>query len=129
MITMENLAAKAIEKLELEKKTFTDNSKKQSQLWKEKLMAPAVFAALKEFCRQSEAFAKAVVSGKTFSECLCFIAKGTGNALSDLDAYKKAVEFYLPGASVTMQLKMELPGDTPTPNDASLVLNLMDLFS
>lgn len=129
MITMESWAAKATEKLASENKTFTDNAKKQSQIWKEKLMASAVLAALNEFCRQSEAFAKAVLSGKTFSECLCFIAKGTGNALSDLDAYKKAVEFYLPGASVTMQLTIELPGDAPTPNDTSLVLNLMDLFS
>lgn len=129
MITMENLAAKAIEKLELEKKTFTDNSKKQSQLWKEKLMAPAVFAALKEFCQQNEAFAKAVMSGKGFSECLSFIAKGSGNALSDLDAYKKAVTFYLPGATVTMQLAIKLPGDALTKNEAPLVLNLMELFS
>ena len=127
MITMENLAVKAAEKLSLENKAFIDNAK--SQAWKEKLMAPAVFAALKEFCQQSETFAKAVLSGKTFSECLIFIAKGTGNALSDLDAYKKAVEFYLSGATVSMQLTIELPGDAPSKNMSPLVLNLMDLFS
>ena len=129
MITMESSAAKAVEKLEFEKKRFTDNAKKQPQLWKENLMAPAVFAALKGFCQQNEAFAKAVTQGKAFPECLSFIAKGSGNALSDLDAYKKAVEFYLPGATVTMQLAIELPGDAPAKSEAPLVLNLMDLFS
>ena len=73
-------------------------------------MAGAVFAAIKDFCIQDEEFAQAVVQGGTFTECMKKVASGVGNSISDLDAYKKAVQFYFPGAEVRMQLTIDLIG-------------------
>ena len=34
-----------------------------------------------------------------------------GNSISDLDAYKKAVRFYFPGAEIRMELTIDLIGE------------------
>ena len=102
MIPMENWAAHAVKKLEDEKKHVKGQ--------KEMAMKGAVIAAVKDFCVQDEEFAQAVVQGGTFAECMKKVAAGTGNAISDLDAYKKAVQFYFPGAEVRMQLTIDLIG-------------------
>lgn len=102
MIPMENWAAQAVKKLEDEKKDVKGQ--------KEMAMKGAVIAAMKDFCVQDEEFAQAVVQGGTFAECMKKVAAGTGNAISDLDAYKKAVQFYFPGAEVRMQLTIDLIG-------------------
>lgn len=68
--------------------------------------------ALKTFCTQEAEFAQAVEqSGKSFQECLNYIAKNAGNAISDFKAYSKAVEFYFPGAKIQFQMKIDLIGD------------------
>ena len=132
MITMGNFATQAVKKLTEEKGKVAGN--------KEKAMAGAVFAAMKDFCLQDEEFAQAVVQGGSFADCMKKVASGVGNSISDLDAYKKAVQFYFPGAEVGMQLTIDLigkaagkskaaeqvqPAEEPAP---SLVLNLLDLF-
>lgn len=103
MINFENWAARAVEKLEKEK------SKVSGQ--KETAMAAAVAAALIDFSRQEEEFAQAIVQGGSFADCMKAVAKGVGNAISDLDAYKKAVQFYFPGAEIKMQMFIDLIGD------------------
>lgn len=132
MITMGNFATQAVKKLTDEKGKVTGN--------KEKAMAGAVFATLKDFCLQDEEFAQAIVQGGSFADCMKKVAAGVGNSISDLDAYKKAVQFYFPGALVHMQLTIDLIGkaagkkapaepvqsaEEPAP---SLVLNLADYF-
>lgn len=132
MITMGNFATQAVKKLESEKGKMAGN--------KEKAMAGAVFAAMKDFCLQNEEFAQAVVQGGSFVDCMKKVASGVGNSISDLDAYKKAVQFYFPGAEVKMQLTIDLigkaagedkpkeqtqPAAEPAP---SLILNLADYF-
>ncbi len=102
MIPMENWAAQAVKKL--------DDEKKGVKGQKEMAMKGAVLAAVKDFCVQDEEFAQAVVQGGTFSECMKKVAAGIGNSISDLDAYKKAVQFYFPGAEVKMQLTIDLIG-------------------
>lgn len=102
MIPMENWAAQAVKKL--------DDEKKDVKGQKEIAMKGAVLAAVKDFCVQDEEFAQAVVQGGTFSECMKKVAAGVGNSISDLDAYKKAVQFYFPGAEVKMQLTIDLIG-------------------
>ena len=102
MIPLNNWATEAINKLKEGKKNVSGN--------KEKAMAPAVAAQLESFCRQDAEFAQAVVQGGTFSDCMKEVAKGVGNCISDLDAYKKAVQFYFPGAEVKMQLTIDLIG-------------------
>lgn len=102
MIPMENWAAQAVKKLDGEIKAVTGA--------KEKAMANAVLAAIQDFCRQDAEFAQAVVQGKSFAECMKRVAAGAGNSISDLDAYKKAVQFYFPGAEIRMQLTIDLIG-------------------
>jgi hypothetical protein len=102
MIEMNRWATEAISKLKEGKKKVSGQ--------KEKFMAPAVAAQLESFCRQDAEFAQAVVQGGTFSDCMKAVADGVGNCISDLDAYKKAVQFYFPGAEVKMQLTIDLIG-------------------
>lgn len=103
MISMNNFATQAVEKLAAEKKNVSGN--------KEKAMAGAVFAAIKDFCIQEEKFAQAVVQGGTFADCMKKVAEGVGSSISDLDAYKKAVQFYFPGAEIRMQMSIDLVGN------------------
>lgn len=100
MIPMNNWAEQAIKKLEVEQKGVSGQ--------KERAMLSAVAAQLKSFCRQDEEFAQAVVQGGTLGECLKKVAAGIGSSISDLDAYKKAVQFYFPGAEVHMELNIDL---------------------
>lgn len=130
MITLNNWASKAVQKLADEKGKVAGN--------KEKAMAGAVFAAIKDFCLQDEEFAQAVVQGGSFADCMKKVAAGVGQSISDLDAYKKAVQFYFPGAEVRMQLTIDLIGKAAAPKEEakapaqesapSLVLNLADYF-
>ena len=97
---------------------------------KERVMAKPVLNAIHNFCIQSQEFARAVAEGGSFADCMNAVAKGTGNAISDLDAYKKAVQFYLPDAEIEMQMQISLPSSTATSNpDTSsyaIILNLED---
>lgn len=102
MIHSESWAGQAVRKLDAEKKDVKGQ--------KETVMKGAVLAAVKDFCMQDEEFAQAVVQGGTFAECMKKVAAGIGNSISDLDAYKKAVQFYFPGAEVRMQLTIDLIG-------------------
>lgn len=77
---------------------------------KEGAMKEPVKTALLDFCRQDEEFAQAVVQGGSFHECMAAVAKGVGNSISDLDAYKRAVSFYFPGAAVSMIMRIDLCG-------------------
>lgn len=102
MIPLNNWANEAIDKLKEGEKNVSGN--------KEKAMAPVVAAQLESFCRQDAEFAQAVAQGGTFSDCMKAVANGVGSSISDLDAYKKAVRFYFPGAEVKMQLTIDLIG-------------------
>ena len=74
-------------------------------------MKSAVHDALVSFCEQDEEFAQAIVQGGTFEDCMKAVAKNCGNAISDLEAYRRAVRFYFEGADVQFQMKIELvPG-------------------
>ena len=131
MIPLNNWATEAINKLAEGKKNVSGN--------KEKAMAPVVAAQLESFCRQDAEFAQAVVQGGTFSDCMKEVAKGVGSSISDLDAYKKAVRFYFPGAEVKMQLTIDLIGKAAgktepeavpvaAPQSGTIILNLSDFF-
>ena len=138
MIYLENeWLAQAKEKLEKEKKTAAGP--------KEKAMAPAVCDMLLNFCEQDAEFAQAVVQGGSFKDCMTAVAKGVGSSISDMDAYKKAVQFFFPGAEIKMQMSIDLigaagrenheedpkpveeaPGEKP--ETGKMVLNFADFF-
>lgn len=97
------------------------------------VMAEPVAEALKEFCRQEDEFAQAVVQGGTFADCMKAVSKGAGSALSDLEAYRRAVRFYFPGAEVRFQMRVDLVGDANrgaggVEPPAGLLLNLTDFL-
>lgn len=77
---------------------------------KERAMSEAVRATLENFAGQEEEFAQAIVQGGSFPDCMKAVAKGVGASISDLEAYKKAVQFYFPGAEIRMQMTIDLIG-------------------
>lgn len=82
---------------------------------KERVMAGPVAEALRSFCRQDAEFAQAVDQGGSFAECMAAVAKGVGKSISDVDAYKKAVGFYFPGAKIRVQMTIDLVGNAARP--------------
>ena len=98
---MEEFVPKAVEKIE------SGIAAVKGQ--KENVVKRPVADALISFCRQQEEFAQAVVqSEKTFADCVAHVVKGCGNALSDIEAYRKAVGFWFPGAVVDMVLTIRM---------------------
>ena len=74
-----------------------------------KVVAEPVAKALHGFCRQSEEFARAITeTDRTFQECLETITKGMEQALSDIDTYQRAVEFYFPGAKIEFKMTIRM---------------------
>lgn len=104
---------------------------------KERVMAGAVASVLQDFCRQDAEFAQAVAQGGSFKDCMHAVARGVGGSISDIDAYKKAVRFYFPGADISVQLAIDLIGDaakTPPervekPKSAGIILKLEDFLA
>lgn len=98
--------------------------------------------ALISFCGQQPEFDQAVSEAKgSFTDCLAHVCKGIGDAISDIDAYRKAVEFYFPGAVVEMKMVLrmsefeaeEFPSADETKSEekkqaAELSFDLMDLL-
>lgn len=75
----------------------------------EKAVNSAVADALREFCGQSEEFARAIVeSDKTYADCLTAICKGLGSSISDFDLYTKAVQFWFPGAIIEYKMTIRM---------------------
>lgn len=129
MIEIGSWAPQAEEKLRKEKKDVSGQ--------KEKAMADAVYAQIRDFCMQDEEFAQAVVQGGSFADCMKAVAKNVGNYISDADAYQKAVQFYFPGAEIRLQMTIDLIGKAAEPVSAPvaapekkpmLTLNLADFF-
>ena len=78
-------------------------------------MKENVLKTLEDFCRQDEEFAQAVVQGGSFEECMKAVAKNCGNAISDLEAYRRAVQFYFPGAEIRCSMTVDLIGAAAEP--------------
>lgn len=98
---------------------------------KETLMRKPVRDALLEFCRQDEEFAQAIAQGGSFADCMKAVAKGVGSGISDVDAYKRAVSFYFPGAGIRVTMKIDLCDsvrDAPHPDGPGIVLDLKDFL-
>ncbi|MBE6920198.1 MAG: hypothetical protein E7468_01370 [Ruminococcaceae bacterium] len=109
---------KAIEKTTAERKEVKGQ--------RESIMADHVLDMIHEFCIQSEDFAQAVAEGGTFAACMTTVAKGVGNSISDIDAYKKAVQFYFPGAEI--QVQMQIITEKKQENTKPIMLSLEDLL-
>ena len=100
----------------------------------EKMVLDAVLEKLQDFCRQKAEFAQAIAeSDRGLQECLDTVLKNHGSCLSDLEAYRRAVQFYFPGATVEMTLTVVFPGDLPSdsvnaPSGGAIILDLFDAW-
>lgn len=69
----------------------------------------AIYDALGTFCEQNAEFAQAVAqSDKTLTDCAEYTVKGCGNSISDIEVYKRAVQFYFEGAAVHVSMTLDL---------------------
>lgn len=101
-----------------------------------KVVAEPVAKALHGFCRQSEEFAQAIIdTDKTFQDCLETITKNIGTAISDIDTYQRAVEYYFPGAVIEFRMLIhmskydrEAPAPAPEQPKKSIDLSLDSLL-
>ena len=84
-----------------------------------RIMKDGVKQTLVQFCDQSEVFAEKVAHGKSFEECMKAVAKNCGNGLSDVDAYKRAVKFYMPEAKIRVHMEI-FTGEAPVPEREQL---------
>lgn len=87
------------------------------------VVAEPVIKALKDFCAQNSEFAQAVMqSDKSVIDCIGFTVKGCKKAISDLDVYRRAVQFYFAGADVHMTLTVDL-GDGGFSNNTPITVD------
>lgn len=75
------------------------------------VMKKYIKEALLTLCGQSERFAAAVLDGDTFEDCMKAVAKNIGGSISDLEAVKRAVKFYMKGADVSFQMVIQERGE------------------
>ena len=100
--------AKAKEKLEAEDKMFKGGRAAAS-------VQSYVLRALLNFADQEPRFAEVVCNTeRTFSECCAAVVHNAGEVLSDLEAYRKAVQFYFPNAEISFSMNINLTGTPPT---------------
>jgi hypothetical protein len=119
----------AVEKL---KKELADVTLTKGNRYVEAVKKPTV-EALIGFCRQDEEIAQAVVQQeKTLADCLKSVMSGCGSSISDVEVYRRAVQFYFPGADVRVEMTVDLcasvSGDEKPAATAKkgIVLNLSD---
>lgn len=96
---------------------------------KEKAMMSAVKSALISFCKQESEFAQAILESKgSFRECMAAVAKDCGNSISDLEAYRRAVQFYFPGADIEFKMTIDLCASVKGEEKEPVSISLMDLL-
>ena len=102
----------------------------QGLSWEAQAISGPVADALAGFCRQDEEFAQAVVQGGSFADCMRAVVKNCGSVLSDVEAYRRAVQFYFPGADIRVNMSINLcasVADELQPG-GGLLLNLTDFL-
>lgn len=100
--------AKAKAKLEAEDKLFKGSRAAKS-------VQSYVLRTLLGFVDQEPRFAEVVCNTqRTFSECCAAVVNNAGEVLSDLETYRRAVQFYFPNAEVSFSMNIKLTGAPPT---------------
>lgn len=78
------------------------------------------------FCRENDDFAKGVVEGDSFSECIKSVVKSLNRrACSDFEVYGRAVKFYMEDWKVEWTINI-VP---PTSENNVIQLNLMNFLN
>lgn len=100
---------------------------------KEAAVSKAVAETLIGFSNQDEEFAQAIVqSEKTLNDCLTAVMKNVRTSISDIEVYRRAVQFYFPGAGINFTMRINLSAsveDKPEPRKSKVLdINIDDLF-
>lgn len=99
---------KAKEKLEKENVDFKGSREAQA-------VREYILKTLIRFADQEPRFAEVICNTtRTLSECCAAVVHNAGRVLSDLDAYRRAVQFYFPHAEVEFMMNVKLTGSAPT---------------
>ncbi len=99
----------AIEKLEKERKAM-----KPSSISPIGIMYNEVANVLRNFCNQNEKFAEILFKTKrTFNDCMTEVAKNAEHGIADIDAYRRAIQFYFPNSQIEFLMQMTLTGEEP----------------
>lgn len=95
-----------------------------------KVIAEEVRDALLSFSEQEPEFAQAIVQNdKTLADCCNVVCKDVNNHISDLEAYRRAVQFYFPGADIHFEMKIDLCASVNSGETSkTLDISLMDLL-
>lgn len=93
------------------------------------IMKRGVLEALTGFCEQDAEFAQAVFQGGSFEDCMKAVAKSCGTGISDMEAYRRAVQFYFPGADIKFHMTVNLCASVEAPEESAEKRNpmLLDL--
>lgn len=95
----------------------------------QKAMQSAVKTALLSFCKQESELAQAILESKqTFKDCMAAVAKDVKTSISDLEAYRRAVQFYFPGADIDFCMKIDLCASVKGEEKDAVSISLMDLL-
>ena len=101
---MTELQEKAIKKIEDGCRIYKGDRRGQ-------VVAQPVAEKLKEFCKESEDFARAVCAyDKNFNDCIAAVIKGVGNSIEDIEAYQRAVSYFFPDAFIRVDMRIIIPG-------------------
>lgn len=102
------ISALAVTKIAEELKNFKGGNK-------ETAVSEFVASTLTKFCEENERFAEVVYKTKrTLSNCCAEVMNGCGNAISDIDVYRGAVQSYFPNADIHFLMEITITGDEPS---------------
>ena len=51
---------------------------------------------------------------RTLSDCCGQIVRGVGNSISDIEVYRRAVQFYFPNSEIEFKMNILLTGEAPS---------------
>lgn len=106
------------------------NGEKCSEGGKAAIVFKDIKEHIVEFCKADAEFCRAVHdSGESVSKCCIAILKDVGSGISDIEAYRRAVKFYLPHADVIASISIVTHDaeKTDVPTSRTRILNLWDL--
>lgn len=96
---------------------------------------------LEQFCENNADFAAAVLGeDKHFADCIAAVTHGVGAAISDIEAYRRAVRYFFPDADVKFDIRIILPGLVDKPvetvenqpaadqGDAGEIISIFDIL-
>lgn len=104
----EGVVSAASKKLGEEEKAFVGSGRA-------KMIFPHVVKILRGFIEEDDRFAEVFANtARTISECCAAVVDKSGDVMSDLEVYRKAVQFYFPNADVEFKMNVRITGAAPS---------------